>query len=107
MIAPDSAPPVDATRPLIDAVAALQSETIREGLDREGFFVTASFVDATTCAQLAQLYVAGEATFRSTVTMVRHGFGRGEYKYFARPLPDLVASLRRAFYERLAPVANA
>jgi hypothetical protein len=39
--------------------------------------------------------------------MARHGFGSGGYKYFARPLPDLVAALRRAFYERLAPIANA
>ncbi len=107
MIAAESALPVNATRPLIDAVAALESETIREGLDREGFFITAPLIDAATCAQLAQLYIAGEETFRSTVTMARHGFGRGEYKYFARPLPDLVASLRRALYERLAPVANA
>jgi hypothetical protein len=39
--------------------------------------------------------------------MARHGFGKGEYKYFADPLPDLVAMLRQAFYERLAPLANA
>jgi uncharacterized protein len=92
---------------LAAAIAALEPEVIRDNLDREGFFVTAPLISAQLCAELAQLYAAGEATFRSTVTMARHGFGRGEYKYFARPLPGLVASLRRAFYERLAPVANA
>lgn len=45
--------------------------------------------------------------FRSTIVMARHGFGRGEYKYFAYPLPAIVASLRSAIYPRLSPIANA
>lgn len=93
--------------PLVDLVAALEPDAVREGLDREGFIVTAPLINADTCAELARLYEAAEETFRSTVTMARHGFGRGEYKYFARPLPGLVAALRRTLYERLAPVANA
>jgi uncharacterized protein len=92
---------------LIDAIAALEPDAIRDSLDRDGFAVTAPLIDAESCAQLAQLYLAGDETFRSTVTMARHGFGRGEYKYFARPIPERVASLQRALYERLAPVANA
>jgi hypothetical protein len=93
--------------PLLDVIAALEPDAVREGLDREGFVVTAPLINAGTCAELAQLYEAAEETFRSTVTMARHGFGRGEYKYFARPLPGLVTTLRRTLYERLAPVANA
>ena len=89
------------------AIAALESEALQESLDREGFAVTSPLVDAATCAELAQLYASAGGTFRATVTMARHGFGSGEYKYFARPLPDLVTALRRAFYERLAPIANA
>jgi hypothetical protein len=92
---------------LVELIAALGPDAVREGLDREGFVVTAPLIDADTCAGLAQLYDAAAETFRSTVTMARHGFGRGEYKYFARPLPSLVATLRRTLYERLAPVANA
>jgi uncharacterized protein len=90
----------------IDAIAALGSDAIRDGLDRDGFAVTAPLIDAQTCSELAQLYSAGEDMFRSTVTMARHGFGKGEYKYFANPLPSPIAALRRAFYGRLAPIAN-
>ncbi len=99
MMAAESAP--------LAAVAALDPDGILDALDRQGFVVTTPLIDARSCAELAQLYTAGDAQFRSTVTMARHGFGRGEYKYFARPLPDLVNSLRRALYARLAPVANA
>jgi hypothetical protein len=89
------------------AVAALEPEVLRHSLDCEGFAVTSPIVGAAACAELAQLYTSDGGTFRATVTMARHGFGSGEYKYFARPLPELVTALRRAFYERLAPIANA
>ena len=72
-------------------IAALDPGALGHSLAQEGFAVIPSFVDAHTCAQLAQLYDdASEETFRSTVNMARHGFGSGEYKYFARPLPILV-----------------
>ena len=91
---------------IVDAMGALDPAALGRTLDREGFAVIPSLVDSRTCAALAQLYSAGDETFRSTVTMARHGFGSGEYKYFARPLPVPVTALREAFYERLAPIAN-
>lgn len=57
------------------------------------------------CRALAGLY-SDETRFRSRVVMARHGFGRGEYKYFSYPLPGMVAYLRSALYPRLAPIAN-
>jgi hypothetical protein len=57
------------------------------------------------CVALAQSY-ASDGLFRSRVVMARHGFGRGEYKYFAYPLPASVAALRNALYPRLAAIAN-
>jgi hypothetical protein len=95
-----------ATAAAVESVAALDPQALQDSLDREGFAITAPMVDPDTCAQLAELYTAAEGTFRSTVAMVRHGFGSGEYKYFARPLPGLVDALRRAMYARLAPIAN-
>jgi hypothetical protein len=90
----------------VDAIAALEPAAIQGGLDRDGFAVTAPLIDADACTELARLYTEAPAAFRTTVAMARHGFGSGEYKYFARPVPALVASLRQALYERLAPVAN-
>ena len=104
-MSPESVSPESAAS--VKAVAALEPRALQESLDREGFAITAPLVDAAACAQLAALYTAAEGTFRSTVTMARHGFGSGEYKYFARPLPGLVDALRRAMYARLAPIANA
>jgi hypothetical protein len=94
------------TTDLPTAVAQFDSDVIREALDARGFWVSASLLDETTCARIANLYDADSVAFRSTVTMARHGFGQGEYKYFAHPLPEIVTILREAMYERLAPVAN-
>ena len=76
-------------------------------LDRDGVAVLPRLLQAQECAALSALYDAAPAgTFRSRVVMARHGFGQGEYQYFDYPLPDRIAQLRAALYERLAPVAN-
>jgi hypothetical protein len=95
------------TRAQVRALENLDSGAILDTIDRMGFWVSAPVISPETCAQLAGFYESGGALFRSTITMARHGFGRGEYKYFARPLPDIVSVLRRVLYARLAPVANA
>ncbi len=90
----------------MDAIAALDWARIEEELDRHGAAATgAPLLAPADCAALAALY-GREEGFRSRIVMARHGFGRGEYKYFAEPLPPLVAALRGALYPRLAPVAN-
>lgn len=86
-------------------VAALDWPAVAAALDREGWAVLRGLLAATECDETAALY-RQEGLFRSHVQMARHGFGRGEYRYFAYPLPPLVAGLRPALYARLAPVAN-
>jgi hypothetical protein len=90
----------------IDArVAALDWSVISSALDTYGCATTGPLLTAEECATLAQSYAEDEP-FRSRIIMARHGFGRGEYKYFAYPLPDIVAALRGALYPPLAEVAN-
>jgi hypothetical protein len=86
-------------------VAALDWEEIGSQLDAFGCATTGPLLTPEQCAVLSNGY-DDEGIFRSRVIMGRHGFGRGEYKYFAYPLPDQVASLRTGLYSRLAEVAN-
>ena len=78
---------------------------IEADLDAVGCAATGVLLDPGECASLRGLY-DDDARFRSRIVMGRHGFGRGEYKYYAHPLPDPVARLRPALYERLVPLAN-
>jgi hypothetical protein len=86
-------------------VAALDWDVLGEALDDFGAATTGPLLTPAECAAIAALY-AEDARFRSRVVMARHGFGRGEYKYLAYPLPPLVAGLREALYPRLAAIAN-
>ena len=76
-----------------------------EALDTNGWAVLPRLLDPDTCARIAALYDSPEH-FRSQVVMARHGFGRGEYRYFAYPLPDPVQALRTLLYPPLADIAN-
>jgi hypothetical protein len=76
-----------------------------QDLDAAGNAVLEGLLSPDECRSLAALYPEDDI-FRSRVVMARHGFGRGEYKYFAYPLPAIIADLRTALYPRLAPIAN-
>jgi uncharacterized protein len=91
--------------PLAQRVAGLDWPRIEADLDAQGYASTGPLLTADECRTLAGLYPE-DGPFRSRVVMARHGFGRGEYKYFAYPLPAEVAALRTAAYPYLAPVAN-
>ena len=85
-------------------VAGLDWTTLQADLDARGCATTGPLLTPAECASLAGLY-DGEG-FRSHIIMARHGFGRGEYKYFSNPLPPLVQALRGSLYAALAPVAR-
>jgi hypothetical protein len=78
---------------------------LQASLDRDGYAVLPGTLDAAACRELVALYDERER-FRSRVVMARHGYGSGEYKYLAYPLPPLVGELRHRLYALLAPIAN-
>jgi hypothetical protein len=75
------------------------------GLDAHGYATLEGVLSAEECEHIARLYDSDER-FRSHIVMARHGFGRGEYKYFSYPLPDIITDLRTSIYPRLVPIAN-
>jgi hypothetical protein len=85
--------------------AAVAWDRVSADLDAQGFAVVRGLLGAKDCRSIASLY-PDDARFRSHIVMARHGFGRGEYKYFSYPLPDLIASLRTEIYPHLSRVAN-
>src|SRR5215208_165544 len=88
-----------------ERVSKLPWGRIAEKLGQQGWATTGPLLTRAEREELAASY-DDDPGFRSTVVMARHGFGRGEYRYFAYPLPPTVQRLREAFYQRIAPVAN-
>ena len=89
----------------VSRVGSLDWRAIAKDLNESGNAVLKEILTPSECEALARLYPNDEH-FRSRVVMARHGFGRGEYKYFRYPLPNLLRQLRTALYAELAPIAN-
>lgn len=92
-------------RSLGERVAALDWRGIETELDARGCAVIDRLISVEQARGISSLY-PDDSAFRSRVVMARHGFGRGEYRYFAYPLPEAVTALRSAFYPFLRPVAD-
>lgn len=86
-------------------VASFDWNNVVSTLDTNGNAVLPNLLTARQCDELAALYPQ-ETGYRTRVVMARHGFGRGEYKYFAYPLPPLLDQLRHELYPLLTPIAN-
>ena len=84
---------------------AVDTDVLAAGLERDGYAVVPGLLAPDACAALSARYEE-DGLFRSRVVMARHGFGQGEYRYFAYPLPEPVAALRAAFYPLLRPIAD-
>jgi hypothetical protein len=96
-------------RPTTDSRAAridlFDWPSITAHLDAHGWAMLEGLLTVDECSTIASTY-DDDRRFRSHIVMARHGFGRGEYKYFSHPLPDTVVDLRTRLYPRLAPIAN-
>jgi uncharacterized protein len=88
-----------------ERLTSIDWQQIAEDLDQQGNALIERLLSPAQCDALRKLYPA-EDVFRSRVVMERHGFGRGEYKYFRYPLPDIVADFRATLYPHLASIAN-
>lgn len=86
-------------------VEAYDWSSISEHLDAHGWATLPKLLNASECATITSFY-SDDRRFRSHIVMARHGFGRGEYKYFSYPLPDKIADLRTTLYSQLVPIAN-
>jgi hypothetical protein len=80
-------------------------DQVSHDLDAEGSAIIKGILSPDECDEIRALYQERKL-FRSEVIMERHGFGRGEYRYFKYPLPDLISTLRTALYPHLVPIAN-
>jgi hypothetical protein len=88
-----------------DPVRSIDWEVAGKSLDARGFAVLSQLLTWEECRTVAEMY-PDDGCFRSHIHMARHGFGRGEYKYFAYPLPELIVRLRTTLYPPLAGIAN-
>ena len=92
-------------RPAVERIDGFDWQRIGSDLDQQGNALMKQILSPEKCRSIAELYPS-ESVFRSRVVMERHGFGRGEYKYFSYPLPELLSDLRTAVYRHLVPIAN-
>jgi len=90
---------------IAERVRAINWEQVLQDLDAQGNAMVEHLLSPAECETLAALYSQDEI-FRSRVVMERHGFGRGEYKYFSYPLPDLIMRIRTGAYPHLVAIAN-
>src|SRR3954465_14984864 len=94
-----------ATESIAGRLSSVTWERVEADLNEYGGAVLEQLLGPEECEALRAIY-PDDAGFRSRVVMARHGFGRGEYKYFQYPVPGLVEELRTNLYQRLAPIAN-
>ncbi|WP_316202252.1 MULTISPECIES: 2OG-Fe(II) oxygenase [unclassified Bradyrhizobium] len=96
---------LDIDTPAAIGIDQLDWAMVERDLDARGCAVLTQLLSSEDCRALAALY-PDDRHFRSRVVMARHGFGRGEYKYFSYPLPDPIAQLRPRLYSHLVAIAN-
>jgi uncharacterized protein len=93
------------SRVISEKISEIEWQRITEEINEKGFVLVLQFLPAQYCEELICEYNNSDL-YRKTITMERHSFGLGEYKYFKYPLPDLIQTIRTEIYPKLVPVAN-
>jgi uncharacterized protein len=88
-----------------EKISCIDWQSVTEEMSEKGYALVLQFLPNQYCEELINKYDNSDL-YRKTITMERHSFGLGEYKYFKYPLPDLIQTIRSAIYPKLAPVAN-
>src|ERR687888_2572784 len=88
-----------------EKIADVDWQTVTGEMNEKGYALVSRFLDSQSCDEIISDYNNSDL-YRKTITMERHRFGLGEYKYFKYPLPDLIQNIRTAIYPKLAPIAN-
>ena len=89
-----------------EKIAATDWQRVIEEINEKGYVMVSQFLPVQSCKELIGKYGDSDL-YRKTITMERHHFGLGEYKYFKYPLPDIIQTVRREVYPKLVPIANA
>jgi uncharacterized protein len=88
-----------------ERISCIDWQSVTEEMSEKGYALVLQFLPNQYCEELISKYDNPDL-YRKTITLERHGFGLGEYKYFKYPLPDPIQTIRSATYPKLAPVAN-
>jgi hypothetical protein len=96
---------LNSSKVISEKISSIDWQRVTEEVNEKGYALVLQFLPNQYCEELIGEYDNSDL-YRKTITMERHGFGLGEYKYFKYPLPDLIQTVRRAIYPKLTPVAN-
>lgn len=96
---------LNSSKVISEKISGIDWQRVTEEVNEKGYALVSQFLPNQYCEELIGEYDNSDL-YRKTITMERHGFGLGEYKYFKYPLPDLIQTVRRAIYPKLTPVAN-
>jgi uncharacterized protein len=96
---------LNSNKVISDKISGIDWQRVTEEVNEKGYALVSQFLPNQYCEELIGEYDNSDL-YRKTITMERHGFGQGQYKYFKYPLPDLIQTVRRAIYPKLTPVAN-
>ncbi|MGC2667872.1 MAG: 2OG-Fe(II) oxygenase [Candidatus Nitrosopolaris sp.] len=96
---------MNSSKVISEKISGIDWQRVTEEMNEKGYALILQFLPNQYCEELIGEYDNSDL-YRKTITMERHGFGLGEYKYFKYPLPDLIQTVRREIYPKLTPVAN-